>query len=175
MNCAGNATEICGGPNGLSLFQLSSPLPSTSASPVPAGPAYTYLGCQSDSVNTRTLSSQLLTSNSLTVELCTSFCAGYTYFGVEYGQECYCGNTLLAGSALVTDGRCSMTCAGNVTELCGGPNGLSRYELSSVSFTSITSTKSSSVSRTTMPISIISTGLASLSSSFSTLPRLQAC
>jgi hypothetical protein len=108
MNCAGSATEVCGGPGGLSLYKLSA-LPSTTTSA--STPTYTYVGCQSDSANARTLSSLVVTSPALTVELCTSFCADYTYFGLEYADECYCGNTLAAGSALVTDGRCSMgTC-----------------------------------------------------------------
>jgi hypothetical protein len=108
MNCAGSVTEVCGGPGGLSLYKLSA-VPSTTTSA--SIPEYTYVGCQNDSTTARTLSSLVITSPALTVELCTSFCAGYTYFGLEYADECYCGNTLAAGSALVTDGRCSMgTC-----------------------------------------------------------------
>jgi hypothetical protein len=108
MNCAGSSTEVCGGPGGLSLYKLSA-VPSTTTSA--STPGYTYVGCQSDSTTARTLGSLVITSPALTVELCTSFCAGYTYFGLEYADECYCGNALAAGSALVTDGRCSMgTC-----------------------------------------------------------------
>jgi hypothetical protein len=107
MTCAGNATEICGGPGGLSLYKLSGPVPSPTASSTP--PAYTYVGCQSDNTNDRTLIQLVVTSPAMTVELCTSFCAGFSYFGVEFSDECYCGNTLGGGLSLVTDGRCSMS------------------------------------------------------------------
>ena len=32
----------------------------------------------------------------MSVEICRAFCASYdqTYFGVEYGRECYCGNRI---------------------------------------------------------------------------------
>jgi hypothetical protein len=42
-------------------------------------------------------------SGTMTVEQCAKFCSDYIYFGVEYSQECYCGNTLAAGSTTATD------------------------------------------------------------------------
>jgi WSC domain len=84
MACPGKAAEVCGGPGGLSLYKaVTLPSPTASASM----PAYTYVGCQSDSGNARTLLSLVVTSPAMTVELCTSFCAGYSYFGVEYADE----------------------------------------------------------------------------------------
>ncbi|OCK86461.1 hypothetical protein K432DRAFT_258118, partial [Lepidopterella palustris CBS 459.81] len=53
------------------------------------------------------------------VEMCGSFCSQYQYFGVDYGRECYCGNTIVAGSAPATSG-CTKLCAGNSFEFCGG-------------------------------------------------------
>jgi hypothetical protein len=43
------------------------------------------------------------------------------------GGECYCGNSLNAGSVLANTGDCSMTCDGNALEYCGGPNRLDLY------------------------------------------------
>jgi hypothetical protein len=38
-------------------------------------------------------------------------------FGVEYGRECYCANTLGAGSVRATNqADCSFTCPGDGTE-----------------------------------------------------------
>lgn len=51
-------------------------------------------------------------SQSMTVELCQSACqsAVYLFAGLEYSQECWCGNTFQNGGAYVgadgiTDGR----------------------------------------------------------------------
>lgn len=55
---------------------------------------------------------------------CTTLCAskGYTYAGVEYGDECYCGTGYAGGvSPAVADvGDCDMRCAGDYIFTCGG-------------------------------------------------------
>ncbi|KAK4983101.1 hypothetical protein LTR66_008958 [Elasticomyces elasticus] len=62
----------------------------------------------------------------MTVELCAQFCSGYTFMGVEYGSECYCGNSVANGSSQVTtESGLSCTdaryaCLGNSSEFCGG-------------------------------------------------------
>ena len=63
----------------------------------------------------------------------------YAYAGVEYGRECWCGNTLnVAGnsgstpSKNVTDSQCSFTCPGNSTEYCGAGSKLNLYWFDSV-------------------------------------------
>jgi hypothetical protein len=66
------------------------------------------------------------------METCTSYCAGkgYSMAGVEYGTECYCGNTLSGGaSTSLVSGQCYMTCPGNPGEKCGGPNAINLYVL----------------------------------------------
>lgn len=63
----------------------------------------------------------------MTLESCAAFCGSYAYFGVEYGDECYCGNTLGTGSVIAANTDCSMLCPGNQLELCGAGNRLSLY------------------------------------------------
>jgi hypothetical protein len=63
----------------------------------------------------------------MTLELCASFCSKYTFFGIEYGGECYCGNTFNNGSVKVEDAECSTPCPGNEAEWCGAGNRLSVY------------------------------------------------
>jgi hypothetical protein len=48
--------------------------------------------------------------------------------GIEYGMECYCGDTLKQ-TTIATDGRCKMPCAGDSSEICGGSWGVSVYTL----------------------------------------------
>jgi hypothetical protein len=76
----------------------------------------------------RALSPGSFPSDTLTVEACAASCAGYLYFGVEYGRECYCGDSLGFGAVLANAGECNVACAGNPGEFCGGGNRLNVYD-----------------------------------------------
>ncbi|RFU34935.1 hypothetical protein B7463_g1422, partial [Scytalidium lignicola] len=107
-----------------------------SASPTQTGPAikptigsYTYYGCQTEGTGIRALSGATLATDSMTLEICEDFCQGYTYWGAEYGRECYCGNSWNTGSTAAPDSDCSFPCANNTLEYCGAGNRLSAYAL----------------------------------------------
>lgn len=147
--CAGDATESCGGNWAMNIWVVggipsshtssSSSTTSTASStstPTPSNLAtvgsYKYAGCYTDSTSNRTLTSASYANyNTMTVESCSSFCSGYTYFGVEWYGECYCGNGLVSSSMVAAAGDCNTACAGNAAELCGGANRLSLYTLGS--------------------------------------------
>ncbi|CAD6573504.1 MAG: hypothetical protein TREMPRED_000836 [Tremellales sp. Tagirdzhanova-0007] len=68
------------------------------------------------------------------VVFCAMFCAskGFSIAGVEFGDECYCGNSLIGTSlanVLRTD-SCGMECAGALygRGFCGGSSNLTVYE-----------------------------------------------
>lgn len=42
-------------------------------------------------------------------------------------DEIVCGSSIANGGALTASSDCSMTCAGNSSEFCGGPNRLNAY------------------------------------------------
>ena len=167
MACTANSSEACGGPDRLNLFYnpvalaavsaSSSVAPSAtssasaSASSAPAG--WTSLGCYTDSVGARTLTTNEYPPGQMTVELCTSTCkiAGYTLAGVEYAGECYCGNTFSNGGGPAPDGStgCNMACNGNSAEICGGANRLNVYMQSTTSSSSSITTSASITSSTT--------------------------
>ncbi|KAJ6533538.1 WSC domain-containing protein [Mycena capillaripes] len=94
------------------------------------------IGCQTDSRSERALKDLVaLSSPNMTVESCLDVCeAGeYALGGVEFGDECYCGNALLYthGASL----GCNQACSGNVSELCGGPDALNVYQFADTPFT----------------------------------------
>lgn len=163
MLCGGNQTEYCGGANRLDMYQLNASLPVPTGTPTTpttptGGPtnaptigAWSYLGCYTEATNGRALSGKLnpVPGATLTNEACAAGCQGYTYFGTEFSGECYCGNTFGAGAVLATDGGCTMTCNGNATEYCGGPNRLTTYKLNSTSTTTGTLSTSPSATATT--------------------------
>ncbi|OJT07433.1 Fructose-bisphosphate aldolase, partial [Trametes pubescens] len=127
-HCVGNTNEICGGAAKLSLLSTgvagaSSPSSPSSLPPylfrgarcppatesIPMG--WTSAGCVSDS-GARGLTGYSFVSDSRSLTTCVSTCAskGFSMAGVEYGRECYCGNSLqngngnaLAASSLMGD------------------------------------------------------------------------
>ncbi|KAL8370699.1 hypothetical protein RB595_000861 [Gaeumannomyces hyphopodioides] len=108
----------------------------TSASATPTAPsqpanigAYTWYGCQTEATGARALGALTRADDLMTLEMCASVCAGYTYFGVEYARECYCGNSFAAGSLAAPASECSFTCPGNQWQFCGAGNRLSVYSL----------------------------------------------
>ncbi|KAI4235546.1 MAG: hypothetical protein LQ349_003079 [Xanthoria aureola] len=176
LACSGNAGQLCGGPNRLNFYKKdrsatsSSTVTSTTsgASSTATGPSavqtagtFVSQGCYSEGTSGRALADTLTASDTMTVGKCAAFCQGYTYMGVEYGSECYCGNTIGPGSAAVTDGGCSMTCGGDKSQLCGGSNRLNFYK------SSPSASGSSSTSRTSTGTNSGSSSTTSTSSSAS--------
>ncbi|KAJ8703531.1 hypothetical protein PTI98_002148 [Pleurotus ostreatus] len=83
----------------------------------------------SDNAHGRIFSFAAPADPNLTVEGCINVCSGMgmTVAGMEFSQECYCGNTLINGATQGDEASCNMACGGNPTEACGGPNRLSVY------------------------------------------------
>ncbi|KAF7895090.1 hypothetical protein EAF00_006904 [Botryotinia globosa] len=185
--CPGDPTDGCGGTGYISVFYNPTEYVAGS-DPALYGPKtvssvgnYNYLGCYSEATTGRALGglSPQSPSTGFTIELCATACKEFTYFGMEYANECYCGNVLGVGSVNQTSGTssingCSMLCKGNTKEYCGGPGKLDVYMLntatssssSMISTSTTTSTTSSSgTSSTSMTENTTSTSTSSLSSS----------
>ncbi|KAJ7020180.1 hypothetical protein C8F04DRAFT_1051154 [Mycena alexandri] len=94
------------------------------------------IGCQGDSTSARALKHLVaVASPNVTVESCLDSCAagGYILGGVEFGDECYCGNALLY--AYGASQACDKLCSGNASEFCGGPKALNLYQFADTPFT----------------------------------------
>ncbi|GAP87409.2 putative glycoside hydrolase family 3 protein [Rosellinia necatrix] len=92
------------------------------------GPDYTaeltFAGCYTDDGDdgrALSLTASLLWPD-LTPQLCGNLCgaAGYTYAGVEYGRECYCGSAVRQSAVLQDPSACTMQCSGDPSQTCGG-------------------------------------------------------
>ncbi|GIC89485.1 uncharacterized protein Aud_005903 [Aspergillus udagawae] len=112
--CPADGSQVCGGSNALSLYVVV--------------PIWQSLGCYSDSTKARTLAVSYNVAGN-TVEKCQAACkaGGYLYAGMEFGTQCFCGNSIDNGGALTSG--CATPCAGDSTEVCGGSNALSMYYL----------------------------------------------
>ena len=183
--CPGNSSEACGAGNRLQLYKTNSTIlptassissstvttsstPSASATgPVTVGnfTGWSYLGCYSEATNGRALSDlqNPISGTAVTVPACATACSAYSNFGVEYSGECYCGNIINAGSALVAGAtpdqtQCNMLCSGDSSTYCGGPNRLNMYYKVNVTTATTTSTSTPMTSNSsTSTISVFST------------------
>ncbi|KAL5329264.1 hypothetical protein ACEPPN_002775 [Leptodophora sp. 'Broadleaf-Isolate-01'] len=99
---------------------------------------YVRQGCYTEGTGVRALAgAQYVDYVGMTLEICASNCAGTTYFGVEYGGECYCGQTLDATSVPAANQLdCSFVCPGDASEYCGAGNRLELYMLGAASSSS---------------------------------------
>lgn len=88
-----------------------------------------FQGCYTETTNGRALSGKTLAEDQMTLEMCADFCGDFSFFGVEYGRECYCGNTLREGSVPAQNQKdCSFLCPGDKTTYCGAGNRLQLYK-----------------------------------------------
>uniref|UniRef100_A0A1I8GEP5 WSC domain-containing protein n=1 Tax=Macrostomum lignano TaxID=282301 RepID=A0A1I8GEP5_9PLAT len=97
--------------------------------------SFSYLGCYKDHSSTRDLNglsgvskigefcvhhpSGSVYLSMMSHKLCSSICSigSFSYFGVQYGDECYCGNSF-GSHGLVSEADCSMDCLGNAMQKC---------------------------------------------------------
>lgn len=52
----------------------------------------------------------------------------YSYAGVEYSKECYCGNTPPSEEDLTKESDCNRKCPGDSSKICGGSWKMNVYE-----------------------------------------------
>src|ERR1041384_1093664 len=129
MPCSASSIQYCGGPSRLELYNSTTIMSAPSGPTQPANVGtWTLVGCQTESTAGRALAAKSYAADTMTLQSCTAFCAGYAFAGVEYGRECYCGNGFGDGSVGASASQCSMRCAGDAGTLCGGPSRLSVYK-----------------------------------------------
>lgn len=90
---------------------------------------WTSHGCYTEGTNVRALSGKTYADDAMTLAACAKFCTGFSYFGVEYARECYCGNSFNAGVTKRPGSECNMVCLGSSCDYCGAGSRLSVYTL----------------------------------------------
>ncbi|KAG9238758.1 putative glyoxal oxidase precursor [Amylocarpus encephaloides] len=152
---------------------------SATASPTlgikPTVGTYSFLGCYNEAVGKRALAGAVFYDYALmTLELCASNCAAFKYFGVEYGGECFCGNTIDPSVGRSTNqADCSFTCPGNEFEYCGAGNRLEMYgPIGGTSSSSSTASSSTGTGTSSSGTGTSSTGSSTTSSPTSTTSSL---
>ncbi|KAI0033597.1 hypothetical protein K488DRAFT_84794 [Vararia minispora EC-137] len=140
--CTGNASEVCGAGGFLNLY-WSGKQPPPPPVTAPSVGLWESLGCFNDTPATRSLSLGVAITGgtaNVSVQTCTAACfsLGYPLSGLEFAQECYCDVHLENGAVSQPLTDCDMTCNGNSSEFCGGPNRLNVYNYTGTNLPPIT-------------------------------------
>ncbi|KAM3067190.1 hypothetical protein ACMFMG_005441 [Clarireedia jacksonii] len=133
--CGGNPTQMCGGGDRMSIYSSQKnltvlPLPVTQNTSLPGN--WKYMGCLMDDAVKRTFPYQISFPENNTATNCLSLCSMYGYGagGMEYSNECFCGDVqdvINQGATIIDDSKCINLCSGNRTQYCGGPDLISYY------------------------------------------------
>jgi hypothetical protein len=147
----GSAGQTCGAGDRLNLYTVANRT-------TVQGPAtlsgVTSLGCFVDTAD-RILPNSIISTDDMTAAKCAVNCAGYEYFGTQWGRECYCGS--VAPTVSASSSECSMPCAGDGNELCGAGMRLNVYKCDAVTTTAATTTATTQPSTipTTTPLPLL--------------------
>ncbi|KAF8269903.1 WSC domain-containing protein [Lactarius quietus] len=136
--CAGNATESCGGIWSLDLYWSGlTPLPQPNF--VPNSHGWYYYGCYNDTNGTTLNVPVQIDDNNPNdfdsyVEECVEACAaiGFEYAGVSFPEQCFCGGDINNSTGNQIDLQyCVLGCfeysSGNRSEACDGADSLAVY------------------------------------------------
>ncbi|KAJ3118731.1 hypothetical protein HDU96_009320 [Phlyctochytrium bullatum] len=168
LPCKGDSTLLCGAGSALNVYYDSSvitpvtttttavatptptptPTPSPSPTPTPAPSAWSYIGCTvsggefNGTQVPRFFEGGKLADANYTPATCQAACLaanlGYTFAGVEYGGECWCGKSI-ASRIPAPEADCSTACNADGSQICGNGNRMSLYGLNVVPGTSSSS------------------------------------
>ncbi|KAI2618496.1 hypothetical protein GGR54DRAFT_605833 [Hypoxylon sp. NC1633] len=109
-------------------------------------PMYRYYGCYSETsayseVQRALQGPSMNVQGHMTVPICLHFCGtvhnvetgerGYSWAGLEFAQECWCGDHLSTHSYHIIDAVCDIPCAGDNKTACGGNLALTLYKIRS--------------------------------------------
>eukprot|EP01064_Diplonema_japonicum_P030264 TRINITY_DN50_c0_g1_i4.p1 TRINITY_DN50_c0_g1~~TRINITY_DN50_c0_g1_i4.p1 ORF type:complete len:1177 (+),score=258.27 TRINITY_DN50_c0_g1_i4:61-3591(+) len=127
---------VSGTEDRLSVYRLrTSPLPAVTPSPTPAPtPAPTLaswgIGCYADSSGSRQLPHLAYNGPQNTVESCVERChsGGYSFAGVEFGSECWCGNSMSGAVRHIASDCEELECTGDSSTKCGGDGRMKVYQ-----------------------------------------------
>lgn len=129
MPYVGNSSEMCGGARALLVYQSLPPPP-----PPPPGLVsnitYSAAGCYAEPPDgSRALDGFVIANANMTSEGCAYVCglSNHLYYGLEYSDECWCGNNVSPNASIVSSATCNMPCKGNSSETCGGSLLLNLY------------------------------------------------
>ncbi|CAM9243991.1 unnamed protein product [Pylaiella littoralis] len=118
--CPGNAKEECGGKLSFRAFKFQR-----------APPRPDYLGCFVDEKCDRLFETPVKTlGRNNDPETCRAACGpGFAYYGLQSGNECWCGKAHEEFDKLGPTKHCAHRCTGDYTATCGGFNAMEVFAM----------------------------------------------
>jgi len=118
----------------MSIWSSQDPLKVIQApKPIANVSGWEYQGCITDNVNGQSVFPwKIVNQTGNSPQWCLSQCQAFGYMagGMEYGEECYCGDLdgiEKTGSTVAPESDCNTACSGDPEALCGQGNRLSWY------------------------------------------------
>jgi len=115
--CSGSSQHTCGGNNAINVYATGLEWKTDTI-------GNNYLGCYEESQNNRIFNGYSRSFTVNTPEFCSNLCYkfGYTYSGVTYKSECFCGSQSPSEPMFprVEDKQCNTKCSGDTNQFCGG-------------------------------------------------------
>ncbi|KAF7322464.1 Glycoside hydrolase [Mycena chlorophos] len=154
MACAGDSTQLCGGSWRAQIYTYgtaSTTTTTTTSTTATSTPTWALSNPCVVDTSSRILQGYSTGGSSNTPSSCESICAGqgFTIAAVEYGQECYCGNSFSSTPVNASISDCNMACSGNSALLCGSSWRAQIYTVVSSSTTTTTTTTTTTSTTTT--------------------------
>ena len=120
MPCSGDPTVMCGAGWRNSVYRITGQV---DLDVLQTAVTYTYEGCFVDTPSRELSGTMFNMGDQATVRVCAELCVGYTYFGVQAEQQCFCGDTNAAVAA--QESECNSECrdhatGGDTHTICGG-------------------------------------------------------
>jgi hypothetical protein len=139
--CISNTKQSCGGSNAMDVYAVTQ-TGFVDAFSGTAADSTGYMGCWQDS-SARTLNGTSFSASTLTSASCQANCAaqGFKVSGTENGNQCYCAQTLKPDARRLGEDKCTASCTGDKTKICGGSWALGVRISSSGSATTSTTSK----------------------------------
>lgn len=118
----------------MSIYSSQDPVKVIQApKPVETVDGWKYQGCITDNLNGQVFPWKLVNQTGNTPQWCLSQCQAYGFMaaGMEYGEECYCGDLdgiANAQSQVAPESDCNTACSGDPEAICGQGNRLTWYK-----------------------------------------------
>lgn len=128
-SCTGDDSEVCGDNQKLSVYATFN-ISGSVFDRETVREEWIEVGCFEDGRNgNHSLTGAAYACLGMTIEMCMNFCdvMGFPVAGLEYGGECYCGDSFENGGGGCSGG-CSTPCIGDDTQMCGGDWKMNVYE-----------------------------------------------
>lgn len=113
--CSGSHQQSCGGINAMNIYSTGLEMKTDKI-------GNHYLGCYEENEQKRIFNGFSQSFSMNTPEFCSNLCYkfGFSYCGVTYKSECFCGNQFASKFTKLENKQCNTKCSGDANQFCGG-------------------------------------------------------